>query len=75
MRRMVTGREDSETTHHPERFLKPALGVEETQMLTLFSSCARTSLRTFLVLGLAMVLRKTGFSQKNQPPVQIDYKI
>lgn len=75
MRPVVTGSEDPETTHYPERFLKPELGVEEKQMLTLFSSCARTSLRTFLVLGLAMVLRKTRFSQENQPPVQTHYKI
>lgn len=40
-----------------ERFAKPQ-STRAEQTLTLFSSCTRTSFRTFLVRGLAMLLQR-----------------
>lgn len=54
-----------------ERFADPQ-STKAKETLTLFSSCTLTSLRTFLVLGLAMVLKgeKQTFKTYKQAALQ-----
>lgn len=54
----ATGREGSEAVGNFREAANPNRGIKGKQKLTLFSSCTLTSLRTFLVLGLAIMLEK-----------------